>query len=236
MQIYSLLIDIIVIAIFAVIVVSAYRKGFLRGVISVIGYIAAIFLAIVISEYMAKFIFDAFIRDNIIESINTQFASGIDQTNISLVVTGILASIPKFFANSITTHFGGEQGIIDSIENAFGGNIDNVSTVITDEVLSPIITALVQTIVCVILFFIFITIVRLISGMFQGFYAIPIIGPINSLLGGVLGIIQAIIILLIISSVCHMAISLSANGLEYFNTDIIEKTFIFKLIYNLKFI
>ena len=236
MQYYSIILDIAYVIIFLLVVISAYRKGFLRSVILCLGYIASIIISISVSRYLSKIIFDTFIRDNIIKAVNSKLTGNVNADGIQTIVAEFMSKLPNIITKSISAYFGGQQGIIDNIQNSSGGVINNIGITIADNIVAPIVITLLQTLVCVIVFVLCIIVVKMIARLFTGFYAIPVIGPINSILGGVVGIAQAAILLYIIAVLGKMLISLSANELGYFNTKIIDSTYIFKLFYNSKFI
>ncbi len=236
MQLYSIILDIGCVIISLLVVMPSYRKGFLRSIILCIGYIASIIVAINVSRYLSKFIFDTIIRESIIKNVNTTITGNIDSAGIQTVVGGFMSKLPSFLKDSISAYFGGEQGIIDNLQKTTGGVVNSIGTTVADNIVAPIVVMLLQTLICVIVFVICIIIVKMIARLFQGFYAIPVIGPINSMLGGVVGIAQAAVLLYILAVLGKMLISLSSNSLEYFNTNIIQSTYVFKIFYNLKFI
>lgn len=72
----------------------------------------------------------------------------------------------------------------------------------------------------------------MVASLFKGFYAIPILGPVNAVLGGIVGIFKAGIILYVLAIVGSMVISLSGDKLSWFNSGIVENSHIFKWFYN----
>ena len=58
----------------------------------------------------------------------------------------------------------------------------------------------------------------------------------DSFFGGVLGAIYSILTITAISLLCSIFIKLTANGNSVLNTDVIEKTYIFKHAYSMSFV
>ncbi|WMJ23300.1 CvpA family protein [Paludicola sp. MB14-C6] len=236
MSLASIIMDIIIIAVVLFIVMSAYRKGFLRSAILTVGYFVSIFVAIYLSKIIGNFLYDTFIRQQIITSVNKALSGNIENIDIAAAIPIFLAKLPVFLTNSIYAYFGGKDAIISNLGNATSNATNNISIIISDQVVEPIVLLLLNAILSILLFLICIFIVKRIAKLFQGFYAIPVIGPINSFFGGVLGVIQAIIVVVIIAILSKFVISLTGNTLPYFNTKIIDSTYIFKIFYHLKFI
>ena len=85
---------------------------------------------------------------------------------------------------------------------------------------------------CLLIFVICVIIVKMIASLFKRFYKIPILGPVNSFLGGAVGVLKAAVLLYILAVAASFAVSVTANQLSWFNTDIISHSHIFSGFYN----
>lgn len=218
------------------VIVSAYHKGFLRSIISVIGYIASIFVAIYLSKYISAFIYNTFIRENIIKSVQNVLLTNPQAGNIDNAVNQFLSELPSLFEKSVLVYFNGKQGVIDSIANSSKEITTNLGIVVADNIVGPIIIGLLQTISCIVIFIICTFIVKIVSRMFGGFSNVPVLGTINSILGAIIGIAQAGVWLFVLAIIGKMIISFTGNSLTYFNLDVINQSYLFKMFYQLKFI
>ncbi len=228
MATYSFIIDVVTALIGFFIIYGAYRKGFIRSIILVIGYVFSIFLAIYLSKIVSVYLFDNFIRASIIENINKTVAANTGAVSVSVVVPAILAKLPPILQNPILGSFGGEGELIKLIDNQTGGILDKLGSVIADNVVAPIILSLMEVISCFIIFILCTIFVKIIAKMFKGIYAIPIIGPINSILGGLLGIIQTGIVFYLLALIVSTIISLTANELPWINNEVVNSTYIIR--------
>lgn len=235
MQLYSIILDVITVIAAAFIIGAAYKRGFIRTVIIVVGYLAAIFLAITLSGIIAELVYNNFIRDELIAKLGEITANAVNPNDIASVTNEIIGVLPKMFSSSIYAHYGTAEEIAQIFSGAANGAVAEYGTIITDNVLSPIIIGLIQTISCILIFLLAAFLVRLISRIFKVVHAVPVIGFINSLMGAVLGLVQAGIILFIFAVIGRMIISFSSNSWEFFNSEIIESSYIFKFFYTLKF-
>lgn len=236
MNLAGSVIDILLLCIIILIVISAYRKGFLRSAILTIGYFVSILASILFSRILSNYIYQSIIRQKIITSVNATLSENINNIDITKVFSEFLSKLPSFLSNSMYSYFGGKDAVINQVQGITGNTTQNISVVIADQIIQPIVTLLLNALLCLALFFVCYFIVKQVAKLFKGFYAIPIIGPINSFLGGVLGVLQAFIVVIIITIVLRFIITLSGDTLSWLNSSIIDSTFLFKYFYDLKFI
>lgn len=229
--IYSMAIDVIAVFIVLFSVYRAYKLGFLRSMVLLIGYVLSIFAAFYFSNLITNLLYDNVIRAQVIKSVDETILGMAEISNIATTVPAILAMLPNFLSRAISTSLGGNEAIIAMLEEKTSGIIDNISIVVSDFIVKPIVYALLQTLLCLIIFIICVIIVKTIAKIFKGFYVIPILGTVNSLLGGVLGIIQSGVFLLLLGLVSSAVIAIIGNSCSWFNNDILNSTYIFKYFY-----
>lgn len=236
MQIYSYIIDFIIVVIAFFTVIDAFKKGFLRSVVLLVGYFVAAIVTVKLSGYLATYIYDRFIYQNIVDNINSAVVAGLANMNIDEVVLASLSALPTFLSSLLKVNFGGVEGIKINLEQTKTTIEQNAGSTITDTIITQTIVPLLEVIFCILIFVILCGVVKAIASIFKNFYEIPILGPINSLLGGIMGIAQAIIMILILAVISNIVISMTDNNLSFYNNSILQNTFIFKWFFGSKFI
>lgn len=234
MNLYSLILDAVVIILAILIIRAGYRRGFLHSITMAIGFVAAAVIAMTFSGYAARYLYDGFLEKPIADAIEHTVLAETDALSFDTVVPELLDKLPKIVSNSVLAVYGGEADLIRSLQEGTDGALENFGTVITENIISPVAISLLQALMCLLIFSICVIIVKMVAGVFRGFSGIPVIGPINSLLGALLGTVQALILLYGLSLIVSVVISLSANKLEWLNTGIIDATWFFKLFYDCK--
>lgn len=224
MNFYPIIIDVIVVLIFAVAIYTAFKRGFLRSIVMLVGCVASLVLASKLSQTISVYIYEQFMYEKIVISVNEAIAQSVENIDISAIVSAIENAIPSGILNI----FGGSSAIQNAINSSTGTVTAGTGEAITQGIVTPIILPLLQTILCVILFLLLMVLVKLIAGIFKGFYAIPIIGPINSFLGGIIGLVQGGVIIWILAIISALVISATNGTLVYLNDDIINATHIFR--------
>ena len=214
------------------IVISSYKKGFLRSIVLLVGYAASVFAALGLSRWLSGAVFRQFLYHPIVDSVNKTVGATAEGIPFSEVLSNVFDKLPGFVVNPILATFGGEEKIISDLQSSTGGALSLLGKSLTDTVISPVVTLLLQMLFCLLIFIICVIIVKMIASLFKRFYKIPILGPVNSLLGGIVGILKAVVILYILAIAASFMISITANQLSWFNTDIIFHSHIFNGFYN----
>lgn len=229
---YSVLLDVIILLIAVVIIISSYRKGFVRSIIMLAGYIASIFAAIWLSKVLSAYIFDNYMHDAIIKNIEQTISQSAKGSSFAAVLTSIFDKLPSVIVAPLLASFGGEEKIIAKLQESTGGAVSKLSSTVSDTVVAPIVTVLLQMFFCLLIFTVCVIIVKMISSLFKGFYSIPVLGPINSILGAGIGVLKAGIVIYVLAIAAYIVISLTGNHLPWLNTNIINKSILFKEFYN----
>lgn len=88
----------------------------------------------------------------------------------------------------------------------------------------------------IILFLIVLVATRFVANRLEEANSIPVLGKVNSLVGGVLGLAEGLVIVFIISLIIKLIISIGNGEMVLFNEDTIEKTKVFKQFYEISFV
>jgi Colicin V production protein. len=76
---------------------------------------------------------------------------------------------------------------------------------------------------------------RLISRLFSDLYKLPVVGEINTFLGGVIGVVQAVVLLLVIAFILGVIIIWSSNQLLLLNRETLEATYVLRVFFRFIF-
>lgn len=270
------------------------KRGFIKSVLILIGYLVALFGGYIISSAASNAIYEKFIEEkaySIVEenidniNVNSIIKSQIDSQEFGIDVTeedivGVINKGGDLFEN--ISQFLKDSGVVmsaaevkdevvssletEQIKEFIGDNIpkavidmvvemadtskDNIIEVVTTlasgdkeksaEVLTvklvePVAKGVISLIIWIISFAILMVILRIIINIISSmFKAIPLVSSVNTILGAVLGVAQGILIIIVICLVLKLSICISSDELMFLNTEAIQSTKIFKIIYNLK--
>ena len=208
----NFIVDAIIIAIIAIVIVRSSKKGFVSSLVDTFAMIIATIVSYMFTPEVSQFVYDSFIKN----SVSKGFEKVLDDMNTNAAVAdkvdAMIASLPEGAVN-----LADRLGIINL--NAIGagihmpGVIDNnqlITTVLNDFAYNVMIT-ITKVVVFFILFVLAALVLRMVSNFLENINKIPLIGKLNSTLGGVLGVAKALIIILVVCTVMYFIVSSSDN-------------------------
>ena len=208
----NFIVDAIIIAIIAIVIVRSSKNGFVSSLIDTFAMIIATIVSYMFTPEVSQFVYDSFIKN----SVSKGFEKVLDDMNTNAAVAdkvdAMIASLPEGAVN-----LADRLGIINL--NAIGagihmpGVIDNnqlITTVLNDFAYNVMIT-ITKVVVFFILFVLATLVLRMVSNFLENINKIPLIGKLNSTLGGVLGVAKALIIILVVCTVMYFIVSSSDN-------------------------
>ena len=197
-------------------------------------------------------------QEKLLEKFGVKLPDSEDVPNIEMPdltneeISGKLNSIFKEYCGRITESLNGviPEEILESADKYLEKNKinkekaleapenikDSAVTLIEAEIVRPV---MLRTVKNVIFFAAFAVIGIIFSMLLRAVRVIRRIDAIkkpDSFLGGVLGAIYSILTITAISLLCSIFIKLTSNENSVLNTDVIEKTYIFKHAYSLSFV
>ncbi len=225
----NIVLDVIVVAIVAICIFLSAKRGFVRTLLEVVGFVAAILIAINLSAPVADFIYDKAVSPSIEKMVVTTIDEAASNTSAAVSDT-IWEKLPNFVSNAAE-----KSGVTkDTVSNKLAGGADSaaIAKSITDDVLAPIATTVIKFIVTVILFVILLFVVKLLARIINKLFKKSLLGGANAALGGVLGAIKGIIYTVLFCLLISLITNVSKDNF-FITNEIIENTTVFKFILNL---
>lgn len=216
-MIMGLVLDFIVIGIVVLCSIMAAKKGFVRTLIELIGYILAIAVAISFSGVVADFVFDKFIEPASVTAI----ADIIEDKG-----TQALESVPVFI-KSITEKAGVNFA---ELENAVGTSSTETASEIVNTSLKPIAVSIVKSIAIVVLAVLLLIVVRFLARFVNSLFKGALLGSANKLLGAILGGAKGVIFAILFCVLVSFISSILKTDFLFFTQATIESSNICKLI------
>ncbi len=232
MNFVPIIYDVVIVIIALMFISKAMRKGFIASLITTLGYFVSLALAIFGGRFLANLAFAMFFESPIANSIDSKVSQSFDASSIGNMLGSAVESVPKMFRGIVENQQLTSSQMADEIGSQVISGQMTIGHAITQNYIQPIVCIILQIILSAILFSILMFAVKIISRMARGVKKIPLIGPINKLLGGALGLVQAVIIIYLISLLAGMILTAKPDGYQYLNTHIIESTYLFKLFFS----
>lgn len=215
----SIIVDLIAVGIIVLFAVISAKKGFVRSLIEVIGFILEIIFIGKLSPYLANITYDKFLEPSILNSIGNMESGGAVE----------LPQLPKFVSTLLGNNFdlSALQNIIN--ENISAGVTDAVAKA-SQEVIKPIIANILSLLYAVILTVVLMFLVKIIAKVVNKIFSFSIVGKVNRMLGGLMGIVKGVAVVAIICTVISSLFALSPEGFWILTPGVAARSVAFKLL------
>lgn len=225
----SLIVDLIAVALIIIMVVLSARKGFLSGFVSFVGWLVSAFVANTFCTVIADYVYINFIHSKIYDAVFDALSN--HTLSVSSSYSDFFESLPE----SLRTLLGSvDPEVLNKIFSDPQRTLESVSSQICEDIIGPIVMTLLVALSFIVIFLICMFIVNLLARLFKGVRKIPIIGPINTFFGGVIGVAEAIIIIYVIKIVIEFVTTAAGGNFFGLASDDFSNSYIFK-IFDFKF-
>lgn len=210
------LLDGIVLGLFALMVYTGIKNGFIKTISSVLTFVLALLLSALLAAPAASLTYDLFVEPQVLSSFGEETKVG-DLT--AEQVSDAMNKLPPFVTNQlvnqgITT---GEQ-VLEQVDEQSPSLAQSVS----DEVVAPTVMAVLEPICSLVLFFVLQFVLGWVMRALNLLTKIPVLKQANKALGVVAGILKGVLWAFFAVSLIDV---LAASGLFTFLTpQVVEST------------
>ncbi len=170
------------------------------------------------------------LRENGSQASASSIATGVESSVTSTVESFLFSD---YIINALET-LGAATGDMSEVVTVFlTGSAEETAATAEEEIVRPIIELALKIVVFLVLLFILRLVINPVSNMFRFANKIPLIGPLNVLLGALLGAVEGLITVYGLALLIKLIVNVSGDSLIFLNTDTIELTYIFKFFYEL---
>ncbi len=174
-------------------------------------------------------------KNNGAVSDTEEISSEVEESVIEKMLTSLLGGVvSNDLLNEMLVSIEGTTEGVDNVLSTFiSGDKQETARVTEERLIAPVVKGLLKILVWLLLMLLFRLIINPVSDSFKLVNKIPLIGPVNSLLGAVLGIVEGIIVVYGLALAVRLAVYVSDGSLMFINNQTIELTYVFKIFYNL---
>ena len=223
----SYILDGIIILIVLVTVFLSAKKGFVRTLIEVVGFIAAIFIAFTFSSPIANTVYDKMFEPMVVKTVDGVAENAAD--GATSAVDAVWQKMPSFITESSFLGIS-KESVTSQVEAEVANGTEQIATSVSDSFAKPVITQLLSIIISTILVVVLIFVVKLLAKYINKLFNFSVIGSINRSLGGLLGLVKGLAISIEFCMVVTLILSFTKNGFLIFTYDAINSSYIFKLL------
>jgi len=197
------------------------RKGFVRTLVDFFGYAIAAMLAGKLSPWCARILYDNVVYDVLRRVIGSRAAGIAEQGGVA--ASDVLEGMPALLTHMMEQKNSELLALLQEV--AAGDLVDAVIRLALENPMRSIL----QSLCFLILFALFCFLVRRLSRVLSVVYKLPLVGPLNTLLGGLLGMMQAVLFLYISGFLLEIAILWTGGGWAFCNARVLGDTYIYRV-------
>lgn len=225
-----LILDIITVGIILISALICYRRGFAASVVRLVGWAAAFFAASVLSRPMAGWAYERFFAGRILAAVEGQMRGFDSADELMGNIDALIAELPAGLG-AILQIDGRSIGdwTLTLVEQV---PFSELSGTIADRAVAPIVTAMLGTLVFFMMFTLFSGLVRFFVSALRGLNRLPLLGGANALFGGVVGILEGALFVLLLAMALRLGVLATQNSLPFITDSQIQSSRVFVYFYS----
>lgn len=223
----SFILDGIIILIILLFVFLSSKKGFVRTLIEVVGFVAALVVAFTFSSPIANTIYDKMIQPSVVKTVENVANDGV--SNATNAVDAVWEKMPAFITESSFIGLSKED-VTATVQSEAANDISQLAQSISDSFVEPAVTKLLSVLISVILVVVLLFVVKILAKYVNKLFTFSIVGDINKTLGALLGLVKGAAVAVIFCLVISLILSFTKDGFLIFTYDAINSSYIFKFL------
>lgn len=208
----ALVLDIAVAALVILFTVIGVRRGFIKSVVRLLGFVVAVVIAALASAPIAQQLYDTLLYAQAEALVVQKVEEGVAAaaTTLNEQITAVLSVLPEGVQSLLTMYGVDASGMTGTAQSS-----EALVSTIMEGIITPLCVAVLQLIVFLVLFLVLFLIIRLLGKLIDKIFAsLPVIKQVNGLLGGVLGFAEGVLILFVLCFGLQLYMTLTgANSL-----------------------
>lgn len=220
----GIILDLLIVAIIVLMVFLSAKRGFMRTLIEVVGFAAALFIAFTFSTPIANATYNKAIEPTVIKTLVRE-----TEDKSSVVIDDVWDSVPKFLTNN-SPRFGLTK---DDLADKLSGmeiTASDVATTISNDVIEPVLVKMLSLAIATILLVVLLVVVNFLAKFVNKLVSFSFVGKLNRELGGVVGLLKGIVLAVVFCLAVNVIVSFTENGFLIFTNDAIESSTLFSTI------
>jgi len=194
------LLDAAIILLLILFIFLGVRRGFVKTIIKLVGTLAAMVVAALLSAAVAAFIFDSFISANIANAIEDKIRES--GGSITESVGNFVEEMPAPVAQAIKSFVGEPEDMVKAVNGATHERITGEDIVRC--AIRPVAVFLLRIVAFIILFIAAMIAVFFVSRILDRVMKLPALNQINKVLGGVAGAVQGVFVIFALAAFLYI--------------------------------
>ena len=203
--------NIVIIAIVVLFAVIGVMRGFARTLANFAGILITAVVSSYLADFLSQFIYDTFLKETVISNLQQI----IQQNGIDYAVSNCFDAVPQWIMGIVSV----VVGLFGTTARELQGNLsvsEELSATAAQSIettIQPVVTTIFSALLMLVLFIILMIIVKKLLRLILKVFDIPVIKQINQLLGGLFGIAEGCVIVLIAVNIFYAVMIIADNSM-----------------------
>lgn len=221
----NIIADVVLCSIILLCIVLGFYKGIVKSFVEFVGYFISIIAAVFLGNALSVFVYNSVLRGIMIKKISTAITTSA-ALPVEQKVQAVLHAFPNFVTNAMSY-----RGVTtQSLGKTLSASAATAAPKVAD-MLSPVMISLMKVGFTVLIFILLLMVVRLIANMLNTICSLPLLHQLNSLLGGVFGLLKGVVIVLLLCALVQLAVPMMKVESLQVVQKAINSSYVFKTIY-----
>ena len=214
----ALILDVILIAVIVLTAFHYKKKGFVAGLLDLVGNLLALLVAWIASDRISPTVFENFFKQGLIEKI-TQTVQERGTSGLTMLVESFSSILPGGMADEVTR----------SLQDILGSGAPDLAVRIVDTILTPLIVPMITVVLFFIAFAVCKLVISMLVAVLTNINKIPVIGSVNELLGILVGVAGGVLNEVLLLCLIWAVVAITNNNLPVLNHDILSGSMMYSL-------
>lgn len=214
----ALILDVILIAMIVLTAFHYKKKGFVAGLLDLVGNLLALLVAWIASDRISPTVFENFFKQGLIEKI-TQTVQEQGTSGLTMLVENFSSILPGGMADEVTR----------SLQDILGSGAPDLAVRIVDTILTPLIVPMITVVLFFIAFAVCKLVISMLVAVLTNINKIPVIGSVNELLGILVGVAGGVLNVVLLLCLIWAVVAITNNNLPVLNHDMLSGSMMYSL-------
>ena len=223
----GVILDAAVVIILIVFIVDGYKRGLVNAVVRMLCSLLSAIGSIVISSFGAVFVYNMFVKERVVDSIGKAIPAALENTALKNPAE-VYSSLPDYIKNCMSLMGISQNELVRAL-----GDTTLTAASAVESLIRPILVTAVMVACSLLLFIAIDAVALLLTKSLTTAVSLSDLSTTNKICGALLGIIQAAVMVLIMSLLIYAAlVALPAENASRLSEGI-DNTFVFKYVHQL---
>lgn len=213
----AIILDALLVAVVVITVLHYVHKGFLAGLLDLVGNLAALLVAWLVAGKLSPTVFENFFRSGLIDQI-TQAVQQQGGASAMAVLQNFEGIIPQQMLDQMA----------QSLQEILSSGTPDIAAQIVEHIIAPLVVPMISVVVFFAAFALCRLLVKLLVTILANVNRIPLVGSVNRSLGVVVGLAAGVINVVLILCLLWAVLVITGGNLPVLNEQALSGSYLYQ--------